>query len=139
MPQTVEAISHSRNAGVPMIVAINKCDLPAADPMRVKQELLQHSVNIEDFGGDVLAQEISAKEGSGIDELLDKVLLQAEMLELTANPEREAQGTVIEAQLDPGKGPVATVLVQSKNGRCGPAVRSSSQEYGRLLQQSMPQ
>jgi len=119
MPQTIEAISHSRNAGVPMIVAINKCDLPAADPMRVKQELLQHNVNVEDFGGDVLAQEISAKQATGIDELLDKVLLQAEMLELKANPDREAQGTVIEAQLDPGKGPVATVLVQKGTLRVG--------------------
>ena len=119
MPQTIEAISHSRNAGVPMIVAINKCDLPAADPMRVKQELLQHNVNVEDFGGDVLAQEISAKQGTGIDELLDKVLLQAEMLELKANPDREGQGTVIEAQLDPGKGPVATVLIQKGTLRVG--------------------
>ena len=147
MPQTVEAISHSRNAGVPMIVAINKCDLPAADPMRVKQELLQHSVNIEDFGGDVLAQEISAKEGSGIDELLDKVLLQAEMLELTANPEREAQGTVIEAQLDPGKGPVATVLVQKGTLRVGDSfvcglfdgrVRSMLDERGHAVEEASP-
>jgi len=112
MPQTIEAISHARNAGVPMVVAINKVDLPAAQPGRVKQELLQHSVQVEDFGGDVLVAEISAKTGQGIDELLEKVLLQAEMLELTANPDREAQGTVIEAQLDIGKGPVVTTLVQ---------------------------
>ncbi|MBR42978.1 MAG: translation initiation factor IF-2 [Gemmatimonadetes bacterium] len=147
MPQTIEAISHSRNAGVPMIVAINKCDLPAADPMRVKQELLQHSVNIEDFGGDVLAQEISAKEGTGIEDLLDKVLLQAEMLELTANPEREAQGTVIEAQLDPGKGPVATVLVQKGTLRVGDSfvcglfdgrVRSMLDERGHAVEEASP-
>ena len=147
MPQTIEAISPSRNAGVPMIVAINKCDLPAADPMRVKQELLQHSVNIEDFGGDVLAQEISAKEGSGIEDLLDKVLLQAEMLELTANPEREAQGTVIEAQLDPGKGPVATVLVQKGTLRVGDSfvcglfdgrVRSMLDERGHAVEEASP-
>jgi translation initiation factor IF-2 len=147
MPQTIEAISHSRNAGVPMIVAINKCDLPAADPMRVKQELLQHSVNIEDFGGDVLAQEISAKDGSGIEDLLDKVLLQAEMLELTANPEREAQGTVIEAQLDPGKGPVATVLVQKGTLRVGDSfvcglfdgrVRSMLDERGHAVEEASP-
>jgi translation initiation factor IF-2 len=119
MPQTIEAISHSKNAGVPMIVAINKVDLPAADPGRVKQELLQHSVNVEDFGGDVLAQEISAKTGQGIDELLEKVLLQAEMLELKANPDRDAFGTVIEAQLDQGKGAVATVLVQKGTLRVG--------------------
>ena len=147
MPQTIEAISHSRNAGVPLIVAINKCDLPAADPMRVKQELLQHSVNVEDFGGDVLAQEISAKQGTGIDELLDKVLLQAEMLELTANPDREAQGTVIEAQLDPGKGPVATVLIQKGTLRVGDPfvcglydgrVRSMLDERGHAVAEAGP-
>jgi translation initiation factor IF-2 len=119
MPQTVEAISHARNAGVPMVVAINKVDLPAANPMKVKQELLQHSVQTEDFGGDVLAAEISAKTGQGVDELLEKVLLQAEMLELKANPDREAHGTVIEAQLDIGKGPVITVLVQRGTLRVG--------------------
>ncbi len=112
MPQTVEAISHARNAGVPIIVAINKCDLPAADPMKVKQELLQHTVNVEEFGGDVLSAEISAKTGTGIDDLLEKVLLQAELLELKANPGREASGAVVEAQLDVGKGPVVSVLVQ---------------------------
>jgi translation initiation factor IF-2 len=119
MPQTIEAISHAKNAGVPMIVAINKVDLPAADPMRVKQELLQHTVNVEDFGGDVLAAEISAKTGQGIDDLLDKVLLQSEMLELKANPNRDAVGAVIEAQLDQGKGAVATVLVQKGTLRVG--------------------
>jgi translation initiation factor IF-2 len=112
MPQTIEAISHARNAGVPMVVAINKIDLPAANPDRVKQQLLQHSVNVEDFGGDVLAVAVSAKTGKGIEDLLDKVLLQAEMLELTANPDRPAVGTVIEAELDVGKGPVVSVLVQ---------------------------
>jgi translation initiation factor IF-2 len=119
MPQTIEAISHAKNAGVPIVVAINKVDLPAADPGRVKQQLLQHSVNVEDFGGDVLAQEISAKTGQGVQELLDKVLLQAEMLELKANPDRDAVGTVIEAQLDQGKGAVATVLVQKGTLRVG--------------------
>jgi len=119
MPQTIEAISHAKNAGVPMVVAINKVDLPASDPMKVKQELLQHSVNVEDFGGDVLAQEISAKTGQGIDELLEKVLLQAEMLELSANPDRDAVGTVIESQLDQGKGAVATVLIQKGTLRVG--------------------
>ena len=119
MPQTIEAISHAKNAGVPLIVAINKCDLPAADPMRVKQELLQHSINVEDFGGDVMVSEISAKTGQGIDELLDKVLLQAEMLELTANPNREGTGTVVEAQLDVGKGAVVTVLVQAGTLKVG--------------------
>jgi translation initiation factor IF-2 len=112
MPQTIEAISHAKNAGVPLVVAINKVDLEAANPMRVKQELLQHDVTVEDFGGDVLSAEISAKQGTGIEDLLEKVLLQAELLELKANPDRNAQGTVIEAKLDVGKGPVITVLVQ---------------------------
>lgn len=119
MPQTREAISHARNAGVPLIVAINKVDLPAANPMKVKQELLQHDVNVEDFGGDVLVAEVSAKTGQGVDDLLEKVLLQAELLELTANPDREAQGAVVEAQLDPGKGSVVTVLVQKGTLRVG--------------------
>jgi translation initiation factor IF-2 len=112
MPQTIEAISHSKNAGVPLVVAVNKVDLPAANPMKVKQELLQHEVQVEDFGGDVLVAEVSAKTGEGVQDLLDKVLLQSEMLELRANPDREAQGTVVEAQLDVGKGPVVTVMVQ---------------------------
>jgi len=112
MPQTIEAISHARNAGVPMVVAINKVDLPTAKPDQVRQQLLQHDVQAEEFGGDVMSAEISAKTGKGIDDLLEKVLLQAEMLELKANPDREAQGAVIEAELDVGKGPVVTVLVQ---------------------------
>jgi translation initiation factor IF-2 len=119
MPQTREAISHARNAGVPLVVAINKCDLPAANPNHVKQELLQHDVQVEDFGGDVLAAEVSAKTGEGIEDLLEKVLLQAEMLELKANPDRDAVGTVIEAQLDPGKGALATVLIQKGTLRVG--------------------
>ena len=119
MPQTVEAISHARNAGVPMIVAINKVDLPAAKPDQVRQQLLQHNVQVEEFGGDVMSAEISAKTGKGIDDLLEKILLQAEMLELKANPDREAQGTVIEAELDVGKGPVVTVLVQRGTLRVG--------------------
>ena len=113
MPQTIEAISHARNAGVPMIVAINKIDLPQANPMKVKQDLLQHGVVLEEFGGTVLSTEISAKKGTNVDDLLDQVLLQAELLDLRSNPNKRATGTVVEAQLDPGKGPVATVLVQS--------------------------
>ncbi len=119
MPQTVEAISHAKNAGVPIIVAINKIDLPTANPMKVKQELLQHGIMVEEFGGDVLAAEVSAKTGLGMQDLLEKILLQAEMLELKANPSRPAQGTVIEAQLDIGKGPVATVLVTNGTLRVG--------------------
>jgi translation initiation factor IF-2 len=147
MPQTVEAISHAKNAGVPLIVAINKVDLPAADPSRVKQELLQHNVNVEDFGGDVLSAEISAKTGQGVDDLLEKVLLQAEMLELKANPDRAAQGTVIEAQLDIGKGPVVSVLVQRGTLRVGDSficglydgrVRALLDERGNQVQEVGP-
>uniref|UniRef100_UPI003B3B2DB6 translation initiation factor IF-2 n=1 Tax=Longimicrobium sp. TaxID=2029185 RepID=UPI003B3B2DB6 len=119
MPQTVEAISHARNAGVPLIVAVNKVDLPDANPMKVKQDLLQHGVVLEDFGGDVMSAEVSAKKGLGMDELLEKVLLLSDIQELTANPDREAVGTVIEAQLDVGKGPVATVLVTNGTLRVG--------------------
>jgi translation initiation factor IF-2 len=112
MPQTVEAISHARNAGVPIIVAINKIDLPTANVPKVKQDLLQHNVVLEEFGGTVLSAEISAKKGSGIDHLLEQVLLQAEILDLKANPTGKGHGVVLEASLDPGKGPLATILVQ---------------------------
>ncbi|HSM17019.1 MAG TPA: translation initiation factor IF-2, partial [Gemmatimonadales bacterium] len=112
MPQTVEAISHAKNAGVPIVVAVNKIDLPNANPGKTTQDLLQHSVVLEEYGGDVLSAMISAKTGKGVDQLLEKILLQAELLELKANPNRPASGTVLEATLDPGKGPVATILVQ---------------------------
>ncbi|HEX9582855.1 MAG TPA: translation initiation factor IF-2 [Gemmatimonadales bacterium] len=119
MRQTVEAISHARNAGVPLIVAINKIDLPSADVEKVKRDLLQQGVVLEEFGGDTMAAAISAKTGQGVDELLDKILLQAEMLDRRANPDRPARGTVIESSLDPGKGPVATVLVQTGTLKVG--------------------
>jgi translation initiation factor IF-2 len=119
MPQTIEAISHARNAGVPIIVAVNKIDLAQANPGKVKQELLSHNVVLEEFGGQTLSAEISAKKGTNIDKLLDAILLQAELLDLKANPNRRATGTVIEAQLDPGKGPVATVLVQNGTLKVG--------------------
>ena len=119
MPQTVEAISHAKNAGVPMIVAINKIDLPSANVGKVKQDLLQHGVVLEEFGGTTLATPISAKKGTGIDTLLEQILLQAEILDLRANPDRRASGAVIEAQLDAGKGPVATVLVENGTLRVG--------------------
>jgi translation initiation factor IF-2 len=119
MPQTIEAISHAKNAGVPMIVAINKIDLPAANPGKVKQDLLQHGVVLEEYGGTVLSSEISAKKGTGVDTLLEQILLQAEILDLKANPNRRAVGAVVEAQLDPGKGPVATVLVSAGTLRVG--------------------
>ncbi len=113
MPQTVEAVSHARNAGVPIVVAINKVDLPTANVQKVKQDLLSQEVILEEFGGDTLSAEVSAKTGSGVDDLLEKVLLQAEMLDLKAVPTGMARGTVVEAELDRGMGPVATVLVQS--------------------------
>jgi translation initiation factor IF-2 len=113
MPQTVEAISHAKNAGVPLVVAINKIDLPAANVQKVKQDLLAHGVVLEEFGGTTLATPISAKKGTGIETLLDQILLQAELLDLKANPDRLALGAVLEATLDPGKGPVATILVQN--------------------------
>ena len=113
MPQTIEAISHAKNAGVPMVIAINKIDLPSANVPKVKQELLQHGVVLEEFGGTTLDTPISAKKGTGVPELLEQILLQAEILDLRANPNRRASGVVVEAQLDPGKGPVATVLIEN--------------------------
>ena len=119
MPQTVEALNHAKAAGVPMIVAINKIDLPAARPDKVRTDLLQHEVVVEAMGGDVQDVEVSAKTGKGLDTLLEAIALQAEILELKANPDRAAQGAVIEAQLDVGRGPVATVLVQNGTLRQG--------------------
>ncbi|WP_102226964.1 translation initiation factor IF-2 [Acidimangrovimonas sediminis] len=113
MPQTVEAINHAKAAGVPMIVAINKCDKPGADPQKVRTDLLQHEVVVEAMSGDVQDVEVSAKTGKGLDNLLEAIALQSEILELKANPDRAASGAVIEAQLDVGRGPVATVLVQN--------------------------
>ena len=112
MPQTIEAINHAKAAEVPMIVAINKVDKPDSNPDKVRTDLLQHEVIVEKMSGDVQDVEVSAITGQGLDELLDAIALQAEILELTANPDRAAEGAVIEAQLDVGRGPVATVLVQ---------------------------
>ena len=112
MPQTIEAINHSKAANVPMIVAINKCDKQSADPDKVRTELLQHEVIVEKMSGDVLDVEVSAETGEGIDTLLEYISLQSDLLELTANPNRAAEGAVIEAKLDVGRGPIATVLVQ---------------------------
>jgi len=112
MPQTVEAIRHAQAANVPIVVAINKIDLPGADPMRVKTELLQYGIGVEEMGGESLCAEISAKKRINIDKLVDAILLQAEMLDLKANPNRTAQGTVVEAKMEKGRGSVATVLVQ---------------------------
>jgi translation initiation factor IF-2 len=130
-PQTVEAIQHARAAGVPMVVAVNKVDKPDADPERVKQELSQHEVIPEDWGGDVMFFNISAKTGEGIDGLLDGLLLQAEVLELKAPITGYARGTVIESSLDKGRGAVATILVQSGTLRKGDMMLVG-QEYGRV-------
>ncbi len=111
MPQTIEAINHAKAANVPMIVAINKCDKPEANPQKVRERLLEHEVIVEEMSGDVQDVEVSAKTGAGLDDLLEKIQLQAELLELRARPDRDAEATVIEAQLDKGRGPVATVLV----------------------------
>lgn len=119
MPQTIEAINHAKAAKVPMIVAINKCDKPAAEPNKVRTELLQHEVVVEAMSGDVQDVEVSAITGAGLDQLLEAIALQAEILELKANPDRAAMGAVIEAQLDVGRGPVATVLVQNGTLRQG--------------------
>ena len=131
MPQTVEAINHAQAAGVPLIVAINKIDKPDANPQRVRTELLQHSIVVESMGGETLEFEVSAKTGDGLETLLEGLQLQAEILELKANAERSAEGTVIEAKLDRGRGPVATVLVQRGTLRTGDIVVAGA-EWGRV-------
>ena len=131
MPQTVEAINHAKAAGVSIIVAINKIDRPNANPDRVKQELTEHGLLIEEWGGDVIAVPVSAKKHENIDQLLEMVLLTADILELKANPDKQAKGTVIEAQLDKNKGPVATLLVQRGTLRVGDAILSGS-TFGRI-------
>src|ERR1700719_697947 len=131
MPQTVEAIHHAKAAKVPIIVAINKIDKPDAKPERVRTELLQHEIQVESLGGDTLEIEVSAKAKTNLDKLLDMIALQAEVLELRANPSRPAEGTVIEARLDRGRGPVATVLVQRGTLRPGDIVVAGS-EWGRV-------
>ena len=113
MPQTVEAINHAKAANIPIIVAINKMDLPGANPENIKQQLTKYELVPEEWGGETIVCPISAKTGEGIDNLLDMVLLTAEMRELKANPNRAAMGAVIEARLDKGRGPVATLLVQN--------------------------
>jgi translation initiation factor IF-2 len=118
-PQTIEAINHTKAAGVPMIVAINKVDKPEAKPQKVREELLQHEIIVEDMGGEVQDVEVSATKKTNLDKLLEAIQLQAEILELKANPDRAAEGTVIEAKLDKGRGPLATVLVQRGTLRVG--------------------
>ncbi len=131
MPQTVEALNHAKAAGVPMIVAINKIDLPEANPDKVRQELLSHELIVESLGGDVLDVEVSAKKGLNLDKLEEAILLQAEILELRSNPNRIANGTVIESKLDKGRGPVATVLVQGGTLKTGDIFVAGA-EWGRV-------
>ena len=147
MPQTKEAISHAKNAGVPIVVAINKCDLPTSDPAKVKQGLLQADLQIEEFGGQTLCAEVSAINGDGVDDLLEKVLLQSELMELMAAVEQDAAGTVVEAQLDTSRGPLVTALVQQGTlkirdtfvvGHYEGRVRALLDERGKQLQEVGP-
>ena len=147
MPQTLEAIDHAKAAGSPIIVAINKMDMAGANPRKVKEQLMAHDVIAEDFGGDVMTCEISAKKGQGIDDLLDMIILKAEMMELKANPKRYASGTVLEASLDKGEGPKATLLVQNGTLNSGDyvvvgeiygKVRRMSNEYKKVLKSAGP-
>ena len=131
MPQTIESINHAKAAGVPIIVAINKIDKHQADAQKVRAELLQHEVFVESMGGEVLDVEVSATKGTNLDKLLEAILLQSEVLELKANPDRTAEGVVIEAKLDKGRGPVATVLVQTGTLKIGDIVVAGDQ-WGRV-------
>jgi len=131
MPQTKEAINHAQAAGVPIIIALNKVDKPSANPDKVREELAQMNILVEEWGGKYQSQEVSAKTGLGVADLLEKVLLEAELLELKANPNRQAVGTVIEASLDKGRGYVATVLVQTGTLKIGDVVLAGS-HYGRV-------
>ena len=131
MPQTVEAINHAKSAGVSIIVAINKIDKPGANPMRVKQELLEHGLVSRDFGGNTTMVEVSAKKNLGINDLLEEILFEADVQEFKANPNREARGVIIEAQLDKGRGPVATVLVQKGTLRIGDSIVAGT-TYGKV-------
>ncbi len=131
MPQTIEAIRHAQAAEVPIVVAINKIDLPGADPMKVKTALLQHGIAVEELGGESLCAEVSAKKRINIDKLLEAILLQAEILDLKANPNRTADGTVIEAKMEKGRGSVATVLVQRGTLKVGD-ICIAGKEWGRV-------
>lgn len=147
MPQTIEAIHHAKNAGVPIMVAINKIDKPGANPDRIKEELAKEGLLSEDWGGDVIMTPISAKKRIGLDDLLENILLVAEMQELKANPNREAYGVVVEAQLDKGRGPVMSVLVQNGTlhigdgilaGKSWGRVRAMNNENGRKMKSAEP-
>ncbi len=146
-PQTIEAISHAKAANVPIIVAINKIDKPGANPAKVKQDLMEYGILVEEYGGDVISVEVSAKTGEGIESLLEMILLQAEMLELRANPSRLALGTVIEARLDKQKGPVATLLVLNGTlhvgmsvvaGHCSGRIKAMTNFKGEKMKKAGP-
>ncbi len=147
MPQTIEAIDHAQAAGVPIVVAVNKCDLPDANPQMARQRLMEHNVVVEDFGGEVLAIDISATQKTGLDKLLEAVLLQAELLEPKADPMLRAKGVVLESELDKGRGPVATVLVQEGTLKRGDVVvvgthsgkvRTMMNDKGEVLKEAPP-
>lgn len=147
MPQTIEAINHTKAAGVPMIVAINKIDKPEANAQRVRERLLEHDVQVEEMGGETQDVEVSALKKTGLDQLIEKIQLQAELLELKANPDREAEGNVVEAKLDKGRGPVATVLVTRGTLKVGDVfvvgaesgkVRALMDDKGRQLKEAGP-
>ena len=147
MPQTVEAINHAKAAGVSIIVAINKMDKPGADPDKIKQQLTEHDVIVEEYGGNNQSAEVSAKTGEGIEELLEKVLIEAELMELKANPDRRADGVVLESRVDKGKGTVANVLVQNGTleigdafvaGPCYGRVRAMENEHGERIEEAGP-
>jgi translation initiation factor IF-2 len=147
MPQTIEAIDHAKAAGVPIVVAVNKCDLPDANPRTTRQRLMEHGIVVEDFGGEVLAVDVSATKKTNLDKLLEAVVLQAELIEPKADPTRRAKGAVLEAELDRGRGPVATVLVQDGTlhrgdvivvGRHWGRVRLMTDDHGEAVEQAPP-
>ena len=147
MPQTIEAINHAKAAGTPIIVAINKMDKPGADPNKIKQQLSEHDVIVEEYGGNNQVAEVSAETGDGIDELLEKVLIESELMELKANPNRLAQGVVLESRVDKGKGTVANILIQKGTlkvgdpfvaGPCFGRVRAMENEKGERLDEAGP-
>ena len=147
MPQTKEAISHAQAAGVPLVFAINKIDRPTANPDKIKEGLASMNLLVEDWGGKIQSHDISAKTGDGIKELLEKVLLEAELLELKANPDKLATGTVVEAFLDKGRGYVSTILVQAGTleigdyvlaGTCSGKIKAMQDERGKIVKKAGP-
>jgi translation initiation factor IF-2 len=147
MPQTVEAIDHARSAGVPIVVAVNKCDLPGANSKQTRQRLMEHGLVSEDFGGETICVDVSATKGTGLDQMLEMLALQADVLELRCDPSRRAVGVVIESQLDKGRGPVATVLVRDGTlrrgemvvvGTCFGRIRAMEDQNGQRVEEALP-